>query len=219
MEQKTKKGDFVEIKFTGFANGEIFDSNTDDIKKLNPKAEPYKTIVVIGEGMVVQGLDEALENKEVNKEYEVNVPCKNAFGERKRELIRVLPLKPFTEQKIAPKPGSIFTLDNHLVKILAVSGARVTADFNNPLAGKDLFYKFKITRILTNKDEKEKLSALLQFYLRFLPEFEIKEKEILIKGPKELEFFINSYKDKLKKLLEKDLVFKETQNKNTTPNQ
>ncbi len=37
MVEKTKKGDFVEIKYTGLANNEIFDSNIDeDLKKLNP---------------------------------------------------------------------------------------------------------------------------------------------------------------------------------------
>ena len=27
MSEKTKKGDFAEIKYTGYANGDIFDSN------------------------------------------------------------------------------------------------------------------------------------------------------------------------------------------------
>ena len=35
MSEKTKKHDFVEIKFTGKANNEIFDSNIEeDLKKI-----------------------------------------------------------------------------------------------------------------------------------------------------------------------------------------
>jgi len=103
----------------------------------------------------------------------------------------------------------VFTLDNQLVKILAVSGARVTVDFNNPLAGKDLTYKFKIIRVLSEKDEKEKIEELLQFFLRFKPEFEIKEGKVILKGPKGFEMFINALKDKFKELINKELEFQE----------
>ena len=66
----TKKKDFIEIKFTGCANSQIFDSNIEeDLKKINPDAKPEKTIIVIGEGMVVPGLDKALEDKELNKKF------------------------------------------------------------------------------------------------------------------------------------------------------
>jgi FKBP-type peptidyl-prolyl cis-trans isomerase 2 len=125
--------------------------------------------------------------------------------------MRILPLKSFIEQKVMPQPGMMFTLDNNLVKILAVSGARVTVDFNNPLAGKDLTYKYTIIRIV--KDEKEKAEALIQYYLKAPIEFEIKENKLILKGPKMLEFFVQAFKDKFKALLNKDLSFefKETQ--------
>jgi len=218
--KKTKLKDFIELKFTGTANNQIFDSNIEaDLKKINPEAKPEKTIVAIGEGMVPVGLDKDLEDKEPNKDYEVTVPYKEAFGERKRELVRILPLKSFTEQKVNPQPGMVFTLDNNLVKILAVSGARVTTDFNNPLAGKDLTYKYKITKILTKEDEKEKIETILQFYMRLKPEFEIKEKEIILKGPKGFEVFINAFKDKFKELINKDLSFKAVQPKEEKPSE
>ena len=53
MEQKTKKGDFVEIKYTGSTNGEIFDSNIEqDLKKISKEA-PRKTIIMIGHLVIV----------------------------------------------------------------------------------------------------------------------------------------------------------------------
>lgn len=209
-EQKTKKKDFIELKFTGIANNKIFDSNIEeDLKTLDEKAKPHKTIVCIGEGMVPLGLDKELESKETNKQYEVTIPSKEAFGPRRKELIRIIPLKLFLEQKVNPQTGMVFTLDNQLVKILSVSGARVTVDFNNPLAGKDITYKYKIIRILTNEDEKEKVEELLQFFLRFKPEFEIKENKVMLKGPKGFEVFINAFKEKFKELLNKELEFQE----------
>jgi FKBP-type peptidyl-prolyl cis-trans isomerase 2 len=68
MVEKTKKGDFVEIKYTGLANNEIFDSNIDeDLKKLNPEAKPFETIVVIGEKMVVPGSTALWKTKSLTK--------------------------------------------------------------------------------------------------------------------------------------------------------
>jgi FKBP-type peptidyl-prolyl cis-trans isomerase SlyD len=206
--QKTKKNDFIELKFTGYANGEAFDSNIEeDLKKLNSKAKPEKMIVIIGQGMVVLGLDKALEDKEFNKEYEISFSCKEGFGDRNRNLIRTIPLKAFTEQKIYPQAGMMLTLDNNLVKIIAVSGARVTADFNNPMASKDLKYKFIITKKV--EDENEKIETVFNLLLRFKPKFEIKDNQVIVKGPKNFELFLNAFKDKFKELASKDLVFQE----------
>ncbi|MDO8460168.1 MAG: FKBP-type peptidyl-prolyl cis-trans isomerase [Nanoarchaeota archaeon] len=203
-----KKKDFIEIKYTGLANGEIFDSNIpEDLKKINEKAEPKKTIVAIGEGMVVYGLDKELLDKEIGKDYEIKVPYSEAFGPRKRELIKTIPLSAFTENKVMPRPGMVLTLDNYLVKILTVSGARVIVDFNNPLAGKDLLYKLTIVQKVN--DEKEKCIALFDFFFRFSPEFEIKEKSVIVKGPKNMGLFVNAYKEKFKELIGKELEFEE----------
>ncbi|MCX8159036.1 MAG: FKBP-type peptidyl-prolyl cis-trans isomerase [Candidatus Pacearchaeota archaeon] len=207
MVEIVKKKDFVEIKFSGFANGELFDSNIEeDLKKLNPKAEPKKLIVVVGQGMVVEGLDKALEGKEIGKEYEIEVKAKEGFGERKKELVKTIPLKVFVEKEIYPRAGMVLTMDNMLAKVIAVSGARVITDFNNPLASKNLRYKFKIIRKV--EDEKEKATALFEFIFRFVPEFEIKE-EIVVKGPKIIEYYVKSFNEKFKELIGKELKFEE----------
>jgi hypothetical protein len=101
----------------------------------------------------------------------------------------------------------VLTLDNLLVKIIAVSGARVTADFNNPLAGKNLRYKFKIIKIV--QDEKEKAETIFDLLLRFKPKFEVKENQVIVKGPKNFELFVNACKEKFKEFMQKELVFQE----------
>jgi len=177
------------------------------MKKLNPEAKPEKTIIIIGQGMVVPGLDKALEEKELNKEYEINIPYKEGFGDRKRELVKTIPLKVFTEQKINPQPGATLFMDNMLARIITISGARVLTDFNNPLSGKDLSYKFKITRMIT--DEKEKLSTFFRFFLRLgEPDFELQDNKVILKGSKPLEAMVNMSKDKFKEIFKKDLEFK-----------
>jgi len=207
MAEIAKKKDFVELKFSGYANGELFDSNIEeDLKKLNPKAKPKELIIAIGQGMIVEGLDRELDGKEIGKEYEIEVKAKDGFGERKRELVKTIPLKVFTEKEIYPRAGMVLTMDNMLARVIAVSGARVVTDFNNPLASKDLKYKIKIVRKID--DEKEKAKALFEFVFRFVPEFEIKE-EIVVRGPKVLEHYVKRFSDKFRELIGKGLKFEE----------
>ncbi len=206
-QDKINKNDFIEIKYTGYANNEIFDSNIEeDLKKLNPNSKPYKTIIAVGQEMIVKGLDNAFIGKEVGKEYSIKLPSKEAFGERKRDLIKTIPLRAFTEKKVNPYPGLVLTLDDLLVKIIAVSGGRVITDFNNPLAGKEISYKFTVIRKVT--EEKEKVEALFLVLFKFTPQYEIKE-NVIIKGPKALEVFVKVYSDKFKELLGKSLVLEE----------
>jgi FKBP-type peptidyl-prolyl cis-trans isomerase 2 len=202
METANKK-DFVEVKFTGYTNGKVFDSNVEEeLKKLNPDDKPRELIVAVGEGMIVSGLDKALEGKEIGKEYEVSITAKEGFGERRKELVKTIPLKVFTEQKISPYPGLVLAMDQSLARVVAVSGARVVTDFNNPLAGKDLVYKFRIVRKVS--DDKEKAKTLFAFVFRFVPEFEVRDK-IVVKGPKILENYIKAFSPKFKELMNKEL--------------
>ena len=213
----TKKNDFIEIRFTGRTFGEIFDSNTEDIKKVDKESKvPEKgAIIAIGQGMVVKGLDISLENKEIGKSYDVVVSKMDGFGERRKELVKTIPLKVFTERRIMPQAGMILNLDDMLVKVSAVSGARVIVDFNNPLAGKELNYHVTIVRKV--EDEKEKVEALFKYMFKFVPEFEIADK-IKVKGPKIIEAYVKSFSEKFKELVGKELEFIEIKNEKKEEN-
>jgi FKBP-type peptidyl-prolyl cis-trans isomerase SlyD len=201
-----KKNDFVALRYTGYSNNEMFDSNiAENLKKLHPEAKAEELIVVVGQRMVVPGLDKAIEGKEVGQEYEVKLTPKEGFGERKRELVRIIPLKMFHEKQVDPKPGMVFTFDNMLARIVAVSGARVTTDFNNPLAGKNIRYVFKIEKIV--EDEHEKVHVVFEKLLGMMPEHEIKPENVIVKGPKQFEYFVNAFNDKFKELVGKPLKF------------
>ena len=208
--QKIKKGDFVEIKFTGFVDGKIFDSNIEeDLKQINNQATPSKTILIIGQRMVVKGLDDYLEGKELNKDYEIKIDPKDAFGSRKTELVRIIPLKVFHSQKINPQPGTSFVFDNQLAKVITVSGARVITDFNNPLAGKEIVYKFNVKRLV--EDIKEKTETICKLLFRYIPQVSIDGENVKIKGPKILESFIVQSQAQFKEFLGREVLFEETE--------
>lgn len=203
--ETVKKGEFVALKYTGKANGVLFDSNeAENVKKLHPDAEARETIVVIGKGMVVPGLDKALEGKEIGKRYDISLSAKEGFGERRREMVKTIPLKVFTEKQVVPYPGLTLAIDNMTARIITVSGARVITDFNNPLAGKTIDYSFTITRQVS--DEQEKIRALFEISFKGIPEFETKEK-ITVKGLEVLEMYVKAFSPLFKEIIGKELVF------------
>lgn len=205
----TKKDEFVELKFTGKANGNVFDTNdTEVLKELDPKSSPRKLIIIIGAGMVVHGLDKDLEHKELHKHYTVHIAQKDAFGPRQKDLIRTIPLRMFTEQKVMPVAGMTLALDGTLVRISAVSGSRVIADFNNPLAGKDLTYDYTIVRHVT--DLKERAETFFAHFLKFVPEMTFGE-QVTVKAQKPLEPLILAFKERFDKLVGKPLAFEEVE--------
>jgi len=101
----------------------------------------------------------------------------NAFGNRDSKLIQLIPMKIFREQRLNPIPGVMFNFDGRVAKVLSVSGGRVIADFNNPIAGKSVVYEVNILRKVD--DENEKVRSLMDFLFRRIFDFEIKDKKIL----------------------------------------
>ncbi|MDD5193330.1 MAG: peptidylprolyl isomerase [Candidatus Nanoarchaeia archaeon] len=197
-EQTVGFGDFIEIEFTGIANGEIFDTTSkEEAKKIGLEADVKPMIISVGNQMLLQGLDENLDGKEMNKKYSVHLTPDKAFGKRNPDMIKIIPLRVFKEKDMNPYPGMTVQLDNYIAKILSVSGGRVSVDFNNPLAGKEIDYNFSIKRKIT--DTKEKINALLDFFLRMRFDFDIDEtnKKVIFQKS-EIKPFIEMFKDKFK---------------------
>ena len=168
-----KNNDFVELDFIGRVKetGEIFDTTIEEEAKKasllknenneNRKFEPLK--ICIGQGMVVKGLDKELEGKEIERDYEIELKPEDAFGKRDSKLVMIMPLSAFRARGVEPSAGMMLALDNFLVKISAVTSGRVIADFNSPLAGKHIIYKFRIKRKIDDMKERVEILAGLFF--------------------------------------------------------
>jgi FKBP-type peptidyl-prolyl cis-trans isomerase 2 len=208
-----QKKDFIEIKFTGrIKDGEVFDSNIkEDLENLNSNANTNPLIFCLGENMFLKGIDEFLVDKKIG-EYKIELSPEKAFGNRDSNLIQMIPLKVFKEQKVNPVPGAIFNFDGKIAKILTASGGRVMVDFNNPLAGKTVVYDIKVLRRI--EDLNEKVKALIDFFTRKEFKFEIKDKKLLIYADKQFAQFLNLFKDKFKDILDLELEVKEVEIKN-----
>lgn len=188
-----QKNDFIELAFTGIVKdtNEIFDTtNKEEAKKIgmqNPEGVK-PAMLSVGHSMTVRGLDADLIGKEIGKEYIVEVKTEDAFGKRKPSMVKMIPLKLFLEQRIMPERGMQLSLDGMVVKIVSVSGGRVLVDFNNPLSGRTVIYKYKINRKI--EDQKEKINALQDFFFRKNFDFEVKDKDLIMKVDKNMQKFV-----------------------------
>jgi FKBP-type peptidyl-prolyl cis-trans isomerase 2 len=197
-----KKGDFIEIEFTGrIMNGdEIFDTNIEtDAKKANLKVECKPFVLSIGHKMLPNGFDADLEGKEVEKSYSLELKPEEAFGKRNPQLVRMIPVKMFHQQNINPERGMQLSLDGQLVRVLSTSGGRVLVDFNNPLAGKEVGYKYKILKKVS--EEKDKVNALQDFLFRKRFDFESKDKKLIFSLEKEVEPMVKMFAPKFEEIL------------------
>jgi len=200
-----KKGDFVEIEFTGSVKGgEIFDSNIkEDLDVAGLKGNPVPFTFCLGEKMFIPGVDSALIGKEIG-EYNFDLKPEEAFGKRDPKLIKMVPLKNFLEHKVNPIPGAVFEFDGKVAKVLTVSGGRVMIDFNHPLSGKKVTYKIIVKKKVD--DMNEKITALNDFFFRKTFDFEVKDKELKLKVQKELEPLVEMFKDKYESILGLKLI-------------
>jgi len=211
-----KNKDFVEIDFTARTKeGEVFDSNIkSELEKLHHghehKVEAKPFIFSLGQEMFVKGVDEFLIGKE-SGEYEIVLTPEKAFGKRDPKLIQMTSAKVFKEQKLNPFPGATFNFDGRIGKVLTVSGGRIMIDFNGPLAGKDVIYKVKVNRVLT--DLNEKIKSFIDFLFRKDFKFEVKEKTLIIHVDKGMKQFIELFKDKFKEIFNLDLKVEEKEEK------
>ena len=180
--------EFVKVTYTGKEKntGRIFDTNdkkaAEEAGIYNPKLSYKPALMILGKNQLIKGFEEALKEMKPGKEKEVEIPPEKAYGERKSELIKIVPLQAFKQNKINPVPGMILELEGMPAKVQSVSGGRVRVDLNHELAGKTLVFKIKLDEKITEPDAKVKALVEQLFPL---------EKEVKIKILSEEELEIN----------------------------
>ncbi len=182
-----EEGDFVLIELEGRdVNGNIFDTTKGDLaKKLHGKEGPL--LVVYGKAVLIPGLKKALAEMKEGEEREIKLSPDEAFGKKKKELIKVVPLSQFKARGVVPTKGNIVSFEteggvvNGIVK--SISNGRVMIDFNHPMAGREVIYRIKVVKVI--KDEKEKIKVLLSDL--GVREYEIEGNVVKIKDKDKLE--------------------------------
>ncbi len=164
MEEAVAKNDFVLLKFEGKAAGQVFEKT--------PPGSPI--LVVAGAKQVLPALDSLIIGSKVGEEKAVSLPFMQAFGPRREELVRLVPLSQFRSSGVDPQPGQVVELDGVPARVQSVAAGRVRVDFNHELAGKDVDYAFTVIRKYS--DTKGKAVAAAESILR------VKEDSVALEG-------------------------------------
>ncbi|MEM7819554.1 MAG: peptidylprolyl isomerase [Candidatus Aenigmatarchaeota archaeon] len=193
-----KKGDFIRINYIGrLDSGEIFDLTDAEIAKkenvYNPNIKYGPIPIIVGEGFLLKGLDDALFDMDVGEKKKIEIKPEYGFGQRKPELIKILPKKIFKSQNIEPKPGMVIDFSGTKGRIQSINAGRVRVDFNNPLAGKTLHYEIEIKEKI--EDVTEKIKSIFEFFGIDNAKIKVDEDNVtidMIKLPQELKNKISS---------------------------
>ncbi|MCK5189367.1 MAG: peptidylprolyl isomerase [Methylococcales bacterium] len=106
-----------------------------------------------GFGQIIPGLENALTGKVVGDKFNVIIAPADAYGERRDDMLQVVPLSMFNDMEVEGKVevGMQFHADaSHGVSVVTVSkidGDEVTIDGNHPLAGEALTFDVEVMDI------------------------------------------------------------------------
>jgi peptidylprolyl isomerase len=157
-----KNGDFLlvnyalKVKETGETVGTTIESVAKEAKiyRGEERYEPF--FVVVGEGWVPKGLDEAFAGFDIGKATTIELPPEKAYGARDPKKVRLVPLRKFTAEGLTPVPGLQVNMDGKVAQVRAVGAGRVQVDYNHPFAGRTLVYDVTVEKIIETDEEKVK---------------------------------------------------------------
>jgi len=155
-----KNGDFIlanytlRVKETGETVGTTLETVAKEAKLYHGEERYEPFFIVVGEGWVPKGLDEALTGLEIGKASTVELPPDKGYGVRDPKKVRLVPLRKFTAEGMAPVPGLQVNIDGKTAQVRSVGAGRVQVDYNHPFAGKTLIYNLTVEKIVELEDEK-----------------------------------------------------------------
>lgn len=133
-----ESGTKVKVHYKGtLDDGSVFDSSEN--------RDPLE--FQVGTGQVIPGFDNAVQDMEVGATKTVTIPCSEAYGERRDEMVLSLSQEQFPEG-MNPEVGKSLKLTTPqgplIAQITEVTEESVVIDANHPLAGKDLTFELTL---------------------------------------------------------------------------
>ena len=157
-------GSFIYVDYTAKNkdDGKVFETTSEDVAKsagIYREGDAYgPRLVILGQGWVTKGFEEALKQAELGKQANVEVPYEKGYGARDPRKEKHYPIRAF-DKKEPPRVGALVQVNGEVGTVLSVGGGRVLIDFNDPRAGKTLVYEFTVkSKLETNED---KIQALV----------------------------------------------------------
>jgi len=160
-----EKGDIIRLQYDSYTDdGKLIETTDAEKAKaagIYDEHNVYKPMVVIvGSGRLLKPLEEEIKKSNLGEEKEITIPPEEAFGVRDPNNVKVLSMRELERREIEPELGKTIKIGDKYGRITAISPGRVVIDFNHPLAGKSIKYKFKIAEKIDN--EIDKIKAIIE---------------------------------------------------------
>ncbi len=126
---------------------------------------------IVGKNRFFAGLEKSILEAKVGEEMEVDIKPEDAAGPRDPGQVKLYSVREFERMEVEPKVGLDVRLGDRVGRITQVTVGRVRVDFNNPLAGHVLKYRYKVLRKVA--EPLEKVKALIDMYYGTNADFDV----------------------------------------------
>ncbi|MFB6140509.1 MAG: peptidylprolyl isomerase [Halosimplex sp.] len=150
-------GDTVTIEYTGrLDDGTVFDTSLESVAREEGLAEDrpgrdYQPLTVeIGDGRIIEGLEEGLKGMEAGDEESVTIEPERAYGERTDDRVVEYDAGEFREMlggREVEEGLEIQTEEGLPGEVVAVGDEAVRVDFNHELAGERLTFEVEVVSV------------------------------------------------------------------------
>ncbi|MFP3300649.1 MAG: FKBP-type peptidyl-prolyl cis-trans isomerase [Thermoplasmatales archaeon] len=160
-----EKGDIIRLQYDSYTDdGKLIETTDAEKAKaagIYDEHNVYKPkVVIVGSGRLLKPLEEEIKKSNLGEEKEITIPPEEAFGVRDPNNVKVLSMRELERREIEPELGKTIKIGDKYGRITAITPGRVVIDFNHPLAGKSIQYKFKIAEKIDN--EIDKIKAIIE---------------------------------------------------------
>lgn len=128
---------------------------TDDKGQILDQSQDEPLDYIHGHGLIISGLEKALEGHKAGDKLEVNIPAKDAYGEYDAERCLAVDRDQIGDGE--PKVGMMARLSTDdgiiVARIIKVTDKEVVFDANHPLAGKALNFSVEIATVRPATEE------------------------------------------------------------------
>jgi len=192
-----KPGDLVKIHYTIIVlddgKEQVYETTEEEVAKeagIYDEKRRYGPVwVTVGQGRLIDALEEALLGAKVGETKEVIAEPEKAYGSYDKTLIKQIPLKRLRQALGVNRiyPGMEVKLDNLTGRVVKVTERFAYVDFNHPLAGKTL--KIVVKVLEKAESDSDKVKALAQRYFGSEVDVEEAEDSVIVKLPPSVVLF------------------------------
>jgi len=182
--ENIEKGDIVYLEIDSWilnpdGTKKLHDTTHQELAKQEKVFDEKKVYaempVIVGHDRMAKGLDEELLGKAVGTEGEITIPPEKGAGPRDPKLVATKSIREFVKMDIEPEIGLPVVIGGRRGYISAVTAGRVRVDFNNPLAGKTIQYKYKIAKKAEGTEDR--VRGLIEMDYGLGEQFKVKASE------------------------------------------